>query len=112
MEPTTTLVGVLTMIAGSSSVAFAAQVAQGGNEIITITSGGATFSAVAALIYVAKAMFSGQLVAKNTAETEQALAGMVDKLTALVESAERRERLFTQMILTGRIESSETDHHG
>lgn len=97
-------------VALSSVASVIAQATTDGGSIVTITSAGATASAVGALIYVARLMATGQLIAKSTAEAErlQAAAQTIQlevnrDLVEIIKDARRREDRFYLLVSTGKL---------
>ena len=78
-------------VAVSSAVTLAAQVAEAPGGIVTVTSAGATASAVAALVYIMRLWAAGKIVARPTADRDDALVSIATTLTKLVEDNHKRE---------------------
>ena len=109
MTPTGLVISTAS-VAGSSLASVIAQaVAENGNGV-TITSAGATASAVGALIYVARLMATGQLVAKQTIDgerrAEEDIAALVKSNATRVEivaDANKREDRFYNLVAMGKL---------
>lgn len=107
MEPGTIVTASLGVFVSSSLATFVAQVTEAPGGVITITSAGATVSAVGALALVVRSVLKGDLVAKKSSETERSLAQANDALVRINEqlvkivadAATREDRLFG--VLTG-----------
>lgn len=107
IEPAANLVAVAGTVAFSAVVSFAAQVAEAPGGVVTITSAGATFSAVGALVYIMRLWAAGKIVARPTADRDDALVNLATSLTKIVEEhqkredvAQQREERFYQLIAT------------
>lgn len=93
-----------------------AQASSQGLDTGTFTAAGATTAAVGALVYIARLMASGQLIAKNTAKAEEKQAEMLAtmlevnrELVALVKHGEQRERELWDFLRTGRLPDAMPD---
>jgi hypothetical protein len=105
------LVGVTAAVAFSSVGSMLAQAIETpGSSVVTVTSAGATASAVGALIYVARLMATGQLIAKSTADFEKRMQEQAAvqlevnrELVELVKTGARREDRFFSLVALGKI---------
>lgn len=102
------LLGTTAWLTVTSGASLFAQVAssENGGGVVTVTSAGATVSAVAALAYVAKLMASGKLVARNVADSEsqtqlnlQTVTETNKVLAELLADGKRREDRLYELVL-------------
>lgn len=96
IAPATHLIASMTSVTVTSAATLAAQVAEAPGGVVTITSAGATASAVAALIYVFRLWAAGKIVARPTADRDDALVDIAHTLTRIVEDNHRREDIAIQ----------------
>ena len=92
------IAALTTSLASTSVLALIAQISEAPGGVVTITSAGATASAVAALVYVVRKLVTGDLVAKHTAEDAEAATKAVAQLVGMLERAEKREDRFYAFI--------------
>lgn len=81
----------------------------GATNPATVVSGFASLGSVGGLVYIARKMVNGELVARAPHDSEQQLLGVVESLTELVEASHRREdqardreREYRQFLVGGR----------
>jgi hypothetical protein len=103
VTPGHALLGFTVAVSTSSIATTVAQTVSDAGPIPAYTSAGATATAVAALVYVARQMVAGNLVAKDSAKTEAKLAEALATVTQLLEEAHKREeRLFNYVSGNGK----------
>lgn len=102
--------GAVVAVSTSSAGALIAQAATEGGTVVTVTSAGATASAVAALIYIARLMATGQLVAKSTHDDTKRLTELAvtvaetnRALAALAKDGRHRENELWDFIRDGKV---------
>lgn len=100
MPGTFALVAVL---AGNALVAFSALLAQtaGGTpaDFAPWISGAGSVTAVGGIVYIARLMATGQLVARDPAAENEQLKDMVRAVTALTEESAERERSYHSLLV-------------
>lgn len=96
-------VSVAGFVAAQVGMWWALLAAEGGGSLTpTIIGSSGSAVAVAALGYVVRAVLSGQLVARTTAERDNELVKMNARLSALTADSLKREDTLARLIRDGR----------
>lgn len=87
------------LVSAVGTLALAAQTAAPTNELAPYISGGGAAAAVGGLVYIARLMANGRLVARDPAVEAEALKGLLDRVLKVEEVGGERERSYHALLV-------------